>query len=195
MRSIIVCLLLSILFLQLAKAQDSAQSLESVKHRYYKVKLFLTGGLTEHGYLMGIHDSAVYVSVEKIHYGGKYLPDPFHDHMFKGDTARDKKHFDINRYDCQMLSSIRVINTKAKTWTVVGCAVAGIIIGAVIGVSQGPDQGLFALDAAAKGIALGIVGGGIGTLVGFAIAATEDKKYLVNGNWESLQELKAELKY
>ncbi len=115
--------------------------------------------------------------------------------MFKATRHGTKNNLTINRYDCRMLSSIRVTNTKAKTWTVVGCAVAGIIIGAVIGVSQGPDQGLFALDAAAKGIALGIVGGAIGTLVGFAIAATEDKKYLVNGNWESLQELKAELKY
>jgi hypothetical protein len=196
MRLNFVCLILSITVLQFAKAQDSAQSPDTGKQRYYKVKLFLTRGGTEKGYLMGIHDSAVYVSEVKSHYGRRFVaPDPLHKNRFRGDTALDKNNFTINRFDPWMLESIRVTNTKARTWTIVGCTVAGIIIGAAIGVGQGSDQGLFALDAAAKGVALGVFGGAIGVLVGVAVANAADKKYLINGSWESLEELKAELKY
>jgi hypothetical protein len=41
----------------------------------------------------------------------------------------------------------------------------------------------------------GILGGGVGTLTGLLICDAYDKKYLINGDWKSFEEMKRSMNY
>jgi hypothetical protein len=47
--------------------------------------------------------------------------------------------------------------------------------------------------AGEKAFVGGVFGGGAGVLVGAVIGRSSEKKFLINGEWESLQEMKASL--
>ena len=196
MKPFIAYIVFTTLFLQNLKAQDSLISQENVKHASYKVKIVLFQDQTIKGYLMAIKDSSVFVAVKNLNANKKNLgPDPFHKSMFTGDTALDKNNYMQNRYNCKLIEGIKVTNLKTKTWTIVTGAVIGIVVGATIGIRNGSDQGILGLSSGAKGILGGILGGGVGALTGLAVSGIFEKKYLINGDWKSLEEMKADLKY
>jgi hypothetical protein len=193
---VIAYIILTTSFLQNLKAQDSLISRENDRHTYYKARINLFQGQTIKGYLMAIKDSSVFVSEKNIIAKKRNLgPDPFHKSMFTGDTAMDKNNYILGSYNYKLVESIKVTDQKIKTWTIVTGTVVGIVIGAIIGSSNGSDQGFLGLPAGAKGFLVGIIGGGVGALTGLAVASAFEKKYLINGDWKSLEEIKTSLKY
>ena len=183
------------LFLQQVKSQDSLKLQMNGLPVYYKAKLDFIQGHSMSGHLLDIKDSSVFISQENKAARKKALgPDPFHKSVFTGDTAADKKYYTINSYNYKLIESIKVTNPKTKTWIIVGGAVVGATIGAIIGIKNGNDPGSPGLSAGAKGLFVGILGGGIGALTGLAVANLCEKKYLINGDWRSLEEMKASLK-
>jgi hypothetical protein len=196
MKPFTIYFIFSVLFLQNLKSQDSLKSKEDKTHPLYKVKLYLSQGQITKGYLMSIKDSSVFASEENITAKKRNLkPDPFHKSIFTGDTAWDKNNYTISKYNYRLIESIKVTNLKLKTWTIVTGAVAGVIVGAIIGIHNGSDPGFLGISSGTKGLFVGILGGGVGALTGLAVASTLEKKYLINGDWKSLEEMKAILKY
>jgi hypothetical protein len=195
MKPFIAYIVFTTLFLQNLKSQDSLISRENEKHNFYKVKIILFQDQTIKGYLMAIKDSSVFVSEKNMIARKRNLgPDPFHKSMFTGDTSLDKNNYILNRYNYKLIESIKVTNQKIKTWTIVTGAVVGIVVGAIIGISNGSDQG-FLESSGAQGLLVGIIGGGVGALTGLAVSSAFEKKYLINGDWKNLEEMKASLKY
>ncbi len=196
MKQFITYIVFTIIFLQNLKSQDSLTSQDNDKHSFYKARINLFQDQTIKGYLIAIKDSSVFVSEKNMTAKKRNLgPDPFHKSIFTGDTSLDKNNYIINRYNYKLIESIKITNQKTKTWTIVTGAVVGIVAGAIIGSSNGSDQGFLGLSSGAKGFFVGIIGGGVGALTGLAVAGAFEKKYLINGEWKSLEEMKASLKY
>ena len=74
------------------------------------------------------------------------------------------------------------------------CMVGGAAIGAIIGGLGGNDTGWFGLTSGEKAFVGGLIGVGAGALVGTIIVNSGDKKFLINGEWTSLEEMKESLK-
>ena len=185
MKQLIFCIFL--LSLQNVKSQDSLHLYKEGTRPFYKAKLYLYGGQFHKGFLISVKDSSVFISEEKIEFAKKRpVPEPFHKTQFTGDSVKDRSHYDISQYHYKTIESISIMNQKAKTRAIVIGAVVGIIAGAIIGVSQGSDQGLFGFPAGAKGLYIGILGGGVGALAGLALSASFEKKYTINGDWKNL---------
>src|SRR5579863_5669988 len=195
MKPIIFCIVILIMVMQYVKSQDSLNLYKEGVRPYYKAKLHSIGGQTRRGYLMAIKDSAVFISEETKETKESHVhPDPFHKTRFTGDSTMDRTHYYLNRYDYKIIASIGIMDQKTKSRTIVLGAVVGIVIGAILGISDGSDQGLFALTAGEKGLIAVILGGGVGALAGLAISPALEKKYLINGDWKNLEEVKAGLK-
>jgi hypothetical protein len=192
------CLFPFIIFIFLlssAISQDSLNLYKEGTRPFYKAKLHSISGQTHSGYLMAIKDSAAFISEESREAKKSHLqPDPFHKNRFTGDSTMDRAHYLVNRYGYKMIETIKIMNQKAKSHSIILGAVMGGVIGAIIGISDGTDHGLFALTAGEKGLIAGILGGGVGALTGLAISPALEKKYFINGEWKNLEEMKASLK-
>jgi hypothetical protein len=179
MKPIIISLIFSVLFLQNAKSQDSlAPKKTGIHYPVYFGKLFFNEGQSMKVHLMGIKDSSLLIYIKK-----SAKLDPFHKINIHADSSWD-------RYNYKIIQSVKVYNKTAKAWLIGGGAVAGIVGGIFIGTS-----GKSGYNQIAGGILGGILGGGIGALTGLAVSTAFDKKYLINGDWKSFEEMKAGLKY
>jgi hypothetical protein len=182
MKLLTVCFVCAILFHQQVRSQDSLKPKEIVlDHKIFKATLYFNTGESTRAPFMAIMDSSAFLFVKK------KAVDPFHKEKNNIPSTWDKYHYKI-------IESIKIDNQKARTWSVLTGLVVGIAVGAIIGYNAGSDQGTVA-TAEMKAVLVGILGGGLGAIAGFAVSSAFDKKYLINGEWKSLEELKATLKY
>jgi hypothetical protein len=180
MKPIIVSFIFSFLFQLNAKSQDSLPPKKTVMHYpVYYGKLILSQSQSMKVHLMGIKDSSLLIYIKK---SGKI--DPFHKINMNADSSWD-------RYNYKIIESVKVYNKSAKGWLIGGGAVAGIVVGAIIGTNGTSGSGYSVYG----GILGGLIGGGIGAVTGLVISNAFDKKYLINGDWKSFEEMKAGLKY
>jgi len=135
---------------------------------------------------MAIKDSSIFTYTKK-----DARPDPLH-------KEKGIRNMETNwtSYNYKMLVSIKVNNQELRAWTIVTGAIAGIVAGAIIGKNSTSASGFEGSASGAFAVVLGVlVGGGVGSLTGLVVASAFEKKYLINGDWKNLAELKASLKY
>lgn len=171
---------LTMLFLQTVKSQDSLKLVNSkdtiMKPSFYKVYVYQPHLRGVKGYLVTIEDSSIFISQNK-------MPLSF----ANVNLAYSEK------FDYKSIQKIRLNKPKVLGSSILIGAVVGIIAGALIGYASGDDSGWFALTAADKAFVGGLIGGGAGTLVGTIIGKASEKKFLINGDWKSLEEMKESL--
>jgi len=168
MKPIIITCLLSLVFFQVAKSQDTLY-----KPRVYNSIIKQYGVKPVKGYLATIRDSSLYITQSEV-----YL---------NFDTA-NLSYF--QKFDYKSLVSVKLYNRSKRGRTFLICILTGVVAGALIGYSGGNDTGWFALTAGGKAVVGGIIGAGAGSIVGAIIAADNEKKFLINGEWESLRDMK-----
>jgi hypothetical protein len=131
---------------------------------------------TVKGYLVTIKDSSIYLSQEKM---------PM--------MSENANLSYLNKFEYNYIEKVKVAKAHAKGKSILTGAIIGIVTGAIIGYALGDDEGWFALTAGEKAFIGGVIGGGAGCLVGAIVGSSSEKKYLINGDWKSLQEMKESL--
>jgi hypothetical protein len=168
------------LFLQTVKSQDSLKPVNSkdtiMTPSFYMAYVYQPQHRAVKGYLVTIEDSSIFISQNK-------TPLSF----ANVNLAYSEK------FDYKSIQKIRLNKPKVLGSSILIGAVVGIIAGALIGYASGDDSGWFALTAADKAFVGGLIGGGAGTLVGTIIGKASEKKFLINGDWKSLEEMKESL--
>ena len=187
MKQITVFLIFSLLFLQNVKSQDSLKPKEAETPKtIYMVRLNFTTDESVRAHMMAIKDSSVFMYQKK-----SASPDPLH----KG-KAMINVESNWDRYSYKSIKSIKVTNKPLRAWTMVSGTVIGMVAGVLIGNSGNNGSGYGGAVNSAAGVVLGLVlGGGAGLVTGLVVASSLEKKYMINGDWKSLEELKATLKY
>lgn len=185
MKPMTICLACSFLFFQNIKSQDSLKYEPLKVHEALLAKITFSATQSMKVHIMNIKDSSVFV-FQKV--SGK--PDPFHKTNIYNDVNWDS-------YNYRSIESVKVTNKKVRSWvlpvTIVGGAIAGALIGYAGAKNDGGIDG--AVNQGAGIIIGGILGGGIGTLTGLLICNVSDKKYLINGDWKSFEEMKKSMNY
>ncbi len=188
MKPVIICIACSFLFFQNIKSQDSWHRNRPKRHPALSASVTFIGNLTMKVHIMGIKDSSLFV-----HQKTSGNPDPFHKTNIYIESGWDK-------YNYRTIESIKVTNNKLRSWLLPVSIVGGIVAGALIGYAAAKKDGgyeviqTFANDGA--GIVIGgILGGGVGVLTGLLICNASDKKYLINGDWKSFEEMKKSMNY
>jgi len=187
MKQITVFLIFSLLFLQNVKSQDSLKPKEAETPKtIYMVRLNFTTDESVRAHMMAIKDSSVFMYQKK-----SASPDPLH----KGKAMMNVES-NWDRYNYKIIKSIKVNNKPLRAWTIVGGTVVGMVAGALIGKNASTTSGYVGSVNSAAAIVLGLLlGGGAGAVTGLVVASSLEKKYMINGDWKSLEELKATLKY
>ena len=100
-------------------------------------------------------------------------------------------------YNYRFIESIKVRNKKLRSWLLPVSIVGGMVAGALIGYAAAKKSGGIEDELnEAGGIVLGgILGAGVGTVTGLVICGSSDKKYLINGDWKSFEEMKRSMNY
>lgn len=185
MKPAIFCFAFSLLFIHSIKSQDSLKSVQVKTHLALLARITFSESQSAKVHIMDIRDSAVFV-YQKV--GGK--PDPLHK-----TNIYNEAHWDS--YNYRFIESIKVRNKTVRSWLLPVAIVGGAIAGAFIGYAAAKDDG--GIDGELNqgaGIVLGtILGGGVGTLTGLLICNASDKKYLINGDWKSFEEMKKSMNY
>lgn len=185
MKPFTVCLAFSFILLQHIKSQDSLKY-EPVKiHQALLSKITLSETQSIKVHIMNIKDSSVYVYQK----AGK-KPDPFHTTNIYNESSWDS-------YNYRFIQSVKVRNIKVRSWVLPVTIVGGIVAGAFIGYASAKNGGGFdELENQTAGIIFGgLLGGAVGTLTGLVICNASDKKYLINGDWKSFEEMKRSMNY
>ena len=196
MKQLLTCLVLSMAFLQNATSQDDLKPSSVQLPSFYRAKLNTMQGQMAKGRSITINDSSITMWLKNTNKHGATGPDPLHKAAYTGDTTHDKKYYTINNYHYNSIKSVVVTNKKLKTWIIVSGMVVGIVVGAVIAYNNGDDpNGWFAASSGTKAVAGGILGGGLGALLGVFVSSAAEKKYMINGEWKSLEEMKASLRH
>jgi hypothetical protein len=187
MKQITVFLVFSLLFLQNVKSQDSLKpKVAETPHTIYIVRLNFTTDESLRDHMMAIKDSSVFMYQKK-----SASPDPLH----KGKALMNVES-NWDRYNYKIIKSIKVNNKPLRTWSIVSGTVIGMVAGVLIGKNASNGTGYVGSVNSAGAIALGLLlGGGAGAITGLVVASSFEKKYMINGDWKSLEELKATLKY
>jgi hypothetical protein len=171
---------LFILFLQNLKSQDSLKPVfaqdTALKTAVYRAYVYHPHRLRTKGYLVTITDSSLYISQNKmpLNFGRVNLSN-------------------LEKFDYKSLTQVKVATPHGKGNALIIGAAAGIVIGAIIGYSGGNDSGWFGLTAGGKAFIGGIIGGGVGCLVGGIVSTGTETRYFINGEWQSLQDMKNSL--
>jgi hypothetical protein len=175
----------SLLFMQNLKAQDSLKTKETVPHHALLARITFSKTQSMRIHIMAIKDSSVFVFQKST---GK--PDPLHKINIYTESKWDS-------YNYRFIESIKVNNKKLRSWLLPTSIIAGAFVGGLIGWNSGkhiggleevsPDFGKILLG--------GLLGGAAGTITGLVICSASEKKYLINGDWKSFEEMKASLKY
>jgi Na+-translocating ferredoxin:NAD+ oxidoreductase RnfD subunit len=185
MKPITVCLACSFLLLQPVKAQDSLKYEQIQTHQALLARITFSETQSMKVHIMNIKDSAVFVYQKA---SGK--PDPFHTTNIYNESSWDS-------YNYRFIQSVKVRNKKIRSWLLPVSIVGGIVAGALIGYAASKNNGGIEDELnQAGGIVLGgFLGGGLGTLTGLIICNASDKKYMINGDWKSFEEMKRSLNY
>jgi hypothetical protein len=185
MKPITVFLVFGILFLQHVKAQDSLKSEQAKSHQASLVRITFSGTQSMRVPLMAIRDSSIFV-YEKT----STHKDPWHKSNMYVESNWDS-------YNYRYIESIKVSNKKLRSWLLPVMIVGGAVAGAMIGYANAKRNGGFEdIGNVGAGIFLGgILGGGVGTLTGLLICNASDKKYMINGDWRSFEEMKKGMNY
>jgi hypothetical protein len=185
MKLVIICITCSCLFIQNIKSQDNLKSEQAKTHRALLASITFHGNQTMKVHIMNIKDSSVFVYQKT---SGK--PDPFHKVNIYAESGWD-------RYQYRFIESMKVRNTKLRSWLLPVSIVGGIVAGAIIGINTGGNMGEIGweLNNVAYGILGGLIGGAAGTMTGLIICSAYEKKYMINGDWKSFEEMKKSLKY
>jgi hypothetical protein len=180
MKRITLVCAISLICLQTIKSQDSLNAVQTpgqvIKPVVYKTFVFRFHQSTVTGYLANIKDSSVFVSAYKT---------PLNFDLSKPDY--------LDKYAYRSVRKVIIRKAGIMGESIVLGAVVGIVVGALIGYASGDDSGWFALSASDKALVGGIIGAGAGTIIGASIAKSSEKKFLINGEWKSLEEMKTTL--
>jgi Na+-translocating ferredoxin:NAD+ oxidoreductase RnfD subunit len=185
MKAIIVFFIYSLLFLQYSKSQDSLKINETQSYHKVNARISFSETQSMRVPIMAMTDSSIFVyeksSVHK---------DPLHKTNIYIQSNWDS-------YNYRFISSVKVQNRKLRAWLIPTSIVAGLIGGAIIGKNSGNNKGDInsQLNNAGAVVLGAFLGGAVGTIAGFAISSAVEKKYLINGDWKSFEEMKADLKY
>jgi hypothetical protein len=177
MKRISLVLTLSLFFLQIVKSQDSLFKYKSYNIVVHQVMPGTLKTSVLKGYFATIQDSALYVSGSKIGMSFNHVNTEY-----------------LQKIDYKSLTSVKLYDHSKSPMTMVLCMIGGAAIGALIGAAGGNDTGWFALTAGEKAFVGGLIGIGTGALVGTIIVHSGDKKFLIDGEWKSLEEMKESLK-
>jgi hypothetical protein len=185
MKPITVCLACSFLLLQYVKAQDSLKSGQTQTHQALLARIAFSETQYMNVHIMNIKDSAVFVYQKA---SGK--PDPFHTTNIYNESSWDS-------YNYRFIESIKVRNKKLRSWLLPVSIVGGIVAGVIIGKNSGSNKGDINGQINNVGIVFlgGLLGGAAGTLTGLALSGAFEKKYMINGDWKSFEEMKRSLNY
>jgi hypothetical protein len=185
MKPLTICLVFSLLFLQSVKSQDSLKNTGvRENHPIYLIKLFLSGDLSISTHMMDIKDSSIYVYSKK---GGRH--DPFH-------TVNMNNPSDWDSYNYKFVTGVKMRNKSLRSWVIPTSIIVGALLGGLIGNSINTGDDLNGEVNHVGSVFLGaVLGAGVGTIAGFGICSASEKKYMINGEWKSLEEMKADLKY
>ncbi|HLA58744.1 MAG TPA: hypothetical protein VK622_08285 [Puia sp.] len=184
MKPVIICIACSCLLLQNIISQDSLKSGQAKTHRALLARITFSETQSMKVHIMNIKDSAVFVYQKA---SGK--PDPFHKVNIYNEAGWDS-------YNYRFIESVKVRNKKLRSWLLPVAIVGGFVAGALIGYASAKDDGVNGLENQGAGIIIGgIVGGGAGTLTGLLICNAYEKKYMINGDWKSFEEMKRSMNY
>jgi hypothetical protein len=175
MKKMMTSILMSLVFLQVVRSQDTLPSPKTYNAVIkYRPEGFVKPSLLR-GYFVSIQDSSLYVSRGK-------MPVNFKNANLSA----------LQKIDYKNLVSAKLYNRGKNVLTILLCAVAGAGIGALIGQAGGNDTSSFGLfgTAGEKAAAGALIGGGVGSLIGIVISKAQEKHFLINGEWKSLQEMK-----
>jgi Na+-translocating ferredoxin:NAD+ oxidoreductase RnfD subunit len=185
MKPITLCLACSFLLLEYVKAQDSLKYAPTQTHQALLARITFSENQSIKVHIMNIKDSAVFVYDK-----AKAKPDPFHTTNIYNESKWDS-------YNYRFIESIMVRNKKLRSWLLPVSIVGGMVVGALIGYAAARKSGGIEDDLnEAGGIVLGgLLGAGVGTVTGLVICGSSDKKYLINGDWKSFEEMKRSMNY
>jgi hypothetical protein len=185
MKPMTICLACSFLFFQNIKSQDSLKTggVKTYQALLARIKFSETQNMKV--YIMAIKDSSVFVYQK-----ASDKQDPLQSTNIYNESNWDS-------YNYRFIQSIKVRNKKIRSWllpvTIVGGAIAGALIGnANAQKSAGIPGAANQVGAIVLG---GLLGAGVGTLTGLLICDASDKKYLINGDWKSFEEMKKNMNY
>jgi hypothetical protein len=185
MKTIIICFACCFLYMQKIKSQDSLKAGQGRTHQALLARITFSESQSMKAHIMNIKDSSLFV-YQKV--SGK--PDPFHKTNIYVESNWDS-------YNYRFIQTVKVRNKKVRSWLLPVTIVGGVVAGALIGYASAKDDG--SIDGAVNqgaGIVIGgILGGGIGTVTGLLICNASDKKYLINGDWKSFEEMKKSMNY
>ena len=136
-------------------------------------------------HIMNIKDSSVFVYQK-----ASAKTDPLQNTNIYNESNWDS-------YNYRFIESIKVRNKKLRHWVIPVSIVAGVVAGGIIGNNSGSNKGDINSQLNNVGAVFlgGILGGAVGTITGFAICSIADKKYLINGDWKSFEEMKRSMNY
>jgi len=185
MKPMVICLACSFLFLHNIKSQDSLKSGQAETHQALLAKITFSETQSIKVHIMNIKDSSVFV-YQKV--SGK--PDPFHKTNIYVESNWDS-------YNYRFIQSVTVRNKKVRSWVLPVSIVGGAVAGALIGYGASTNNGGFeaGLNQAAGIVLGGFLGAGVGTLTGLLICNAADKKYMIDGEWKSFEEMKKSMNY
>lgn len=168
---------LFILFIQTTKSQDSLL-IAKLQDTVPKISTYVARVNRYHnplakGYFATIRDSAIYLSRVKTYMDfGNY------------NTSQ------LEKIDFRVIHEVRLSKPFAMGKNMLIGAAIGIVIGALIGHAQTSDSGLFGLSSDDKAVLGGFIGAGAGCITGAVIAKVSEKKFLIKGEWKSLEDMK-----
>ena len=177
MKQFTLFLFLTAVFIARCQAQDSTPV-----HHIYLAKITLLTNAEVKGYLAEISDSALFISS---------MPRALHS------TAMSYKF--TQKFDYRNIGELRIQRKGTMVKSILIGAVTGLVAGLVIGaISYTPPQNdaeeLFnppkGAVIAAAGLTFACIGTGVGALIG-----SHHDKYLINGEWKNLQQIKDEYQY
>lgn len=177
MKQFTLFLFLTTVFIAQTQAQDSPQV-----HHIYNAKITLLTAEEVKGYLAEISDSALFISS---------MPRALHS------TATSYKF--TQKFDYRNIGEVRIQRKGTMGKSILIGAVTGLVAGLIIGaISYTPPQNdaeeLFnppkGAVIAAAGLTFACIGTGVGALIG-----SHHDKYLINGEWKNLQQIKDEYQY
>jgi len=151
-------------------------------HHIYNAKITLINAAEVKGYLAEISDSALFISS---------MPRALHS------TVMSYKN--MQKFDYKNILELRVQRKGVMGKSILIGAVTGLVAGLIIGaITYTPPQNdaeeLFNPPKGAVIAAAGLTFAAIGTGVGALIGSHHDK-YLINGEWKNLQEIKEAYQY
>jgi hypothetical protein len=168
-----------------ATSQDSLKAAREFPYKPVSARIDLPQGQYINALLMAIRDSSIYIYQKGSAKHGQFQKENIYD-----ESTWEKYHYSY-------IVRVKVSNKKLKSWLWPTTIVTGVLAGAFVGASLSKNNsGLDGAYASVGSVFLGgLLGGAVGTATGLIIANGSAKRYLINGEWKNLEEMKASLNY